>query len=413
MKYLRWLAPSSVLLSCLVACGDDTPSARTSFEEPAPVSLTAANRGLSLRYNASLRSAAALVAGDQEMATAGVIHTQVYAEDIHARVGETPRAPEPRIDVQLDEVYEDETIAPLISGFGTRYWVVDLQRLDREWLVDWNGLDRDSPDSRLASLTFTYRAQEEGGDYQSDVIERTVAAFEDADPRPESVIIGAEMERHYAAIPDDWPAFVSFARDLAAALRAVDPEVRVAVGFNWSNFLDTVVPQFVGAVGGDRVNYQAVQAAWDAVISPLYYDVSEIGQYTRVLDFYAFSSIPDPSRYPSPDALEAEHYAGIPTFFVENPERRLPVAWFALGWPVNSGSSAFFGDFLEFFLENAGGYETELVAWWGFSHLLSDVDCRPLTQTLELPASACFRGVYTSSGASVPGLRDVYFTDAP
>lgn len=409
----RLLVSSTALAVALVACGDDgPPPARTAFLPPAAVSMSTEVRGLTLFYTDSLRAITATLAQDQAAAANLVLHEQVYSEFAHVRVGNTPRAPEPRFDIRMDGLYDDDRLGARVDGAGALYWLVDLQRLDRQWLVDWNGLERDEPDVRATSLTFAIRAEDNDGDYQEAVIERVVDAFEDADPRPASVIIGAEMERHYAAVPEDWPAFASFVRDLAAALRAVDPAVRVGVGINWSSFMDTVVPRFVEAAGQTQVNFQAVRLAWEAVLDPLYLRTDPAtGLSSPVLDFYAFAAVPDSERYPTPAQLPEDHLSGPATFFDEYPAKELPVAWFAVGWPVNGASSEFFGAYWQYFVTHAGGVDVELAAWWGYGHLLRDSDCGTMTNQLGLPRSACFRGLYTSSGSPVADLRDAVFSD--
>lgn len=402
---LAWLFALSIFL---FACGDDT-GPRTSFISPAPVEVTAANRGLTIAATSSSLSLATRLTDDQAQASRLVVVDQIYSEYEHAKVGEVDRAPEPRFDVRMPATYETEDFRPSLDGAGSTYWVVDLQRLDREWLVDWNGLSRDEPEVREESLTFTVRRDQFDGDYQEDVIARVIAAFEDVTPKPQNVIIGTEMERHFAASPSDWPAFVAFSRELAAALRSVDPEVRVSVGINWSNFMTMIVPEFVGPVGGG-VTYQTVASAWEAVIEPLFVRRSATGAVEGLaFDFYAFAAIPDISRFSVPSSIPDDHFAGVQTYLSENPSEARPVAWFAVGWPSTSESSSFFGEYWERFVETAGGTDVELVAWWGYGHLLGQSDCRTMTDVLDLDRTACFRGLYSSSGAPVPGLRDAYF----
>lgn len=414
MNSIRRISPLALAAVAFVACGDDDGNgARTDFLAPAPIAMSAEVRGITGFYTDSLRSIASKLDEDGAAAHNFVVHEQIYSEFTHVRVGNQPRAPEPRFDVRMDALYGDDRIGTRLDDFDGLYWLVDLQRLDRDWLVDWNGLERDDADVRATSFTFSIRDADHDGDYQEASLERIVDAFEDADPRPASVIIGSEMERHYAAAPEDWGAFADFVGDVAGALRAIDPEVRVGVGVNWSNFMDDVVPRFVSAAGQSEVNFQAVRAAWEAVLDPLYLRTVDpvAGTFETALDFYAFSAVPDTTRYTSPSALPENHFSGPATFFAEYPTKELPVAWFAVGWPVNGSSSEFFGSYWDFFVAHAGGVDVELVAWWGYGHLLSDSDCRTMTDHVGLEPSACYHGLYTSSGSAVSGLRDAYFTD--
>jgi hypothetical protein len=148
------------------------------------------------------------------------------------------------------------------------------------------------------------------------------------------------------------------------------------------------------------------------VLGPLFFtENADTGLVSAELDFYAFESVPSTERYSQPSDMADDHYAGIPTYFLENPDRELSVAWFALGWPVNSPSSDFWGRFFENFLATAGGYDIELVSWWGYGHL-RDSECSTMTTTVGLTRSVCYRGIYSPSGSPVSGLGEIYFGDS-
>lgn len=410
MRLETRLAPLVATLA-LASCGDDDVTERTSLLDPQSVTMSAEVRGLSIFVEA-VETLGPRLTEDAEFADNLVYTEQIYSEFAHARVGNRDRAPEPRFDVRTDAFYANANFDGLRTTVPNHYWVVDLHRLDRNWLVDWNGLARDEPEVAPTSLTFGIRASEHDGDYQEDLVERISGAFEDAEPRPASVILGTELERHYGTTPGDWPALVSSIHEIRDALRAIDPAVRVGVGINWSNFSDSIVPRFVNAAGQSAVNYQVVEEAWDSVLGPLYFrEDPDTGVLSPLLDFYAFSSVPDITRYSQPSDLEASHYAGIPTYFSENPNKTLSVAWFALGWPVNSPSSDFWARFFDHFLENGGGYDIELVSWWGYGHL-RESECSTMTTTVGLTRASCYQGLYTPSGSPVSGLRDAYFEDA-
>lgn len=406
MHVARSFLYSGLACLALAACGDD-PAVRTDYLDPTPVTFNADNRGLTIQNGASLTSLSAKLAEDVTSAPAAVIVEQIYSERVHVAEGGTPRDPVPRFDNSISTLEDNTAVMNALADVQRTYWVVDLQRLDREWLVDWNGVGRDAEDTRNPAMTFSYRATEEDGDYQEALVDRIVGAFEDAAVRPQSVVIGMEMERHYLAVPEDWPAFIASVRQIRTALREVDPAVRVAVGFNWANFMDAAVPAFVGPAGQDSVNFQAVQLAWDTIIAPVYFDGADGAAPARVLDFYAFTAIPDAERYATPDDLDPSHFSAIPTYFAENPAHELPVAWTGIGWPIFQGSSSFVGEYLELFLSAAGGVNTELVTWWGYSHLQSN-DCRAYTQSIGTSNAICFRGMYQSSSAPVSGLRDLF-----
>ncbi|MCB9520977.1 MAG: hypothetical protein H6699_08885 [Myxococcales bacterium] len=412
MTGFRTLLAVGALAMAASACGDDGPPPdRTRLLEPQPLTVSSANRGLALTLTDSLRSLAESFRADAAFASNVVVTEQIYSEFEHAKVGEQPRQVEPRFDRRIDATYQDDRVGAQIPNFEYTYWVVDLQRLDREWLVDWNGLERDEPDDREGSLTFTIRATDFESDYQTDAIDRVVAALDGVADKPDAVIIGAEMEQHYLAVPEDWAAYVTFVRQLAAAIRAASPGTRVGAGINWSDFADEVVPRFIEASGHPEVTYQAYRLAWEAVLDPLYFDIDEAGVVTPALDFYAFASLPDVARYASPSQLALDHYAAIATHFDEFPNRELPVAWFAIGWASNSASTDFWPAFYERFLDTAGGYPVELVSWWGYNHLNASSEC-PTMLGMGLGRSICNRGIYTPSGSPASStLRDDYFAN--
>ncbi len=406
-----------VTIALTGACGDDGPSGPRSSFEPEPeqgLAMSPAIRGLHAYPSDSFGGLHEKFAADSLVSDNVVFYEQVYSEFHHAQVGGQPRQAPPRYHERVAAFYADPDFADtLTGGFERTWWVLDLQRLDREWLVDWNGLERDEPDLRATSLSFTIRATDHDSDYQEAVIASVVASFEDSGVVPTSLIVGSEMDRYYADNEGDWPAAVAFVRDLREAVRAVAPGVRVGVGINWSSFMDEVVPRFVGAAGEDEVNFAVVRAAWEAVIDPFYATVDpETGEVIgTVLDFYAFASIPDTTRYASPESIPDSHYAGIRTMFDESPERALPVAWFSVGWPVTNQSSAFWEGFLDRFLALNGGYTVELVSWWGYSQLSRDRDCGAMTGRVGVSIEICSRGLYSVSGSRSPGLHDRFFAD--
>lgn len=397
-------------VTVLAACGDDSGPDFIPPPDPSPITLTPELRAISVDVEA-VETLTPRIAQDAPLVRNMVYTEQIYSEFRHAQVGTSERATEPRFDVRAGDFYDNTSFDELRGEVPNHYWVVDLHRLNNEWLVDWDGLTRDEPDQAPTSLTFDIRASDFEGDYQEALVERISRAFEDADPRPSSVIIGSSLERHYELVPSDWPHLVSAVHQIRDALRAIDPAVRVSAGIDWSNFIDVVVPRFVNQAGETSVNYQVIETAWNEVLGPLYFSVNaETNEITFELDFYAFRSIPSAERYSQPSDLAEDHYVGIPGYFLNNADRTLSVAWFALGWEVNSPASDFWARFLEQFLATAGGYEMELVSWWGYGHL-REAPCETMTRSVGLQRWICYRGFYTPSGSPVTGLIDAYFGD--
>lgn len=404
----RILLPALAASLALAACGDDSGSGTIPPPDPTPITMTPELRAISVDVEGVGSLTPRLV--DDAPRVQNMVYTeQVYSEFRHAQVGTASRSAEPRFDTRVEDFYADTRFDSLRETIPNHYWVVDLHRLDQEWLVDWDGLERDEPEQAPLSLTFGIRATDFDGDYQEALVERISAAFEAANPRPASVIIGSSLERHYELQPDDWPHLVDAVHQIRDALRAIDPAVRVSAGVDWSNFLDVVVPRFVNAAGQTQVNYEVIETAWNEVLGPLYFSVDAVTEeVTFELDFYAFKSVPNPERYAQPADLADDHYVGIPGYFLNNEDRALSVAWFALGWEVNSAASNFWSAFLEKFLATAGGYDLELVSWWGYGNL-RDEDCSIMTRSVGVARWICLRGFYSATGAPTTDLVDAYF----
>jgi hypothetical protein len=384
---LRALAPVAALCA-LAACGDDGPTTPEFLSQPgAALTLDPSLRGINMQaLNSLFGNADLFLERDAAVANDVVIEGQAYSEFAQTQ-SQDRRAP--RISEQVARIVEDDRVGPFVDSAATRYLVVDLQRLDREWLVDWEGLARDEADVREQSLTFQIRADEHGSDLQADLTEYVLDALDEADGAIDALILGTEMDRWYASSPGDWPYFVDWVRATRDAAVAAQPGIRVAVGLNWSTFMTNVVPRFAES---GVVDYVAVETAWNAVIGPLYWD--EAGQRT-LLDFYAFASIPDPAAFGGdPDQIPWEHYAGIETFLDREPAQALPVAWFALGWPQNGDAPEPASRFLTRFLSFNGGYDVELVSWRGWVHL-GNAECTKYVE-VGAPASSCFAGLYPS-----------------
>jgi len=377
---------AAALPLALAACGDDGEKEPGFLDvSETPLSLENGTRGLYVHAMQSQYSNAEVFERDTDFANAVVLHAQVFSEYEQTQSASTSA---PRFDGRIEDMY-DSSLGDLVRGADTTVFVLDLLRLDRQWLTDWRGLDRDSPDVREQVFSFQARADAEGGDYQEDVVEYVLDAL--SVQVPTHLVIGADMEQYYLANPGDWPYFAAFVRQLRDAVRAEFPDVKIGVGINWSAFVDEVAPTFLAELERSSVDFVTVEAAWETVLDPLYYDMEN--EATR-LDFFAFSSVPDPATYgDDPNALPEWHYAGIPTMFDEEPARTLPVAWYSIGWPVTVASPAQPGAFLQRFLNDNGGYDVDLVAWWGYNHL-NEGECTKMQSDVGAPQNACFRGMY-------------------
>lgn len=377
------------LAGALVACGDE-PEPDPEFLAAPGAAITLSNdlRGINLRPLQSLFGNPDFVVRDFQAASAAVIELQTYGEFEQTQSADRTA---PRITSRIEALYDQAAVGPAIVAADRRYLVVDLQRLDRQWVNDWRGLDRDSPDNRAQSLTFQIRADQHDSDLQLEVTESILDALESANGTIESVVVGIEMDRWYDENPGDWVYYVQWVHSLRDELRAAQPGIRVGAGINWHGFMANVVPAF--AVDG-VVDFVAVRDAWNAVIDPLYFDEET---ETTLLDFYAFSALADAASFQdTPELVTWEQFAGIETMFRESPERAsIPVAWFSVGWMSLSESFEPAARYLQRFLGFNGGYDVELVSWTSYVNLTSTECTKHTGSEVGASPTVCFSGMYS------------------
>jgi hypothetical protein len=399
----------------LVACSEEEPAGPPEFlaTSSGTLALNPSNRALFATPIRSLYTTVDVFGTDLDVANHVILQSQMHSELGFLRTGDANAA---SFSQQIEEFWDEDFGVQIIDRADTQVTLVlDLHRMNREWLVDWRGLERDEPGNRESSFTFQIRQSANNSDFQQAIVGELLDALDVLDPSESPVVrvvVGTEMERHYLSAPQDWPYFVALVRLLDSSLAERFPTVQLSVGINWSNFMETVVPVFVDAEAGETgVTFPAVQRAWSAVIDPLYYaeddltSLAEDADYeaTPLLDFYAFASIPDPSLYENSAVnLPDTHYTGIPTMFDLQPFRAdLPLVWFNVGWPVDSESPERAGVFLERFLAlNAtDDYDVKpnhsMVAWWGYNYPLEN-ECNQLSDPGNINAglNVCFRGLY-------------------
>lgn len=378
----------------LAACKEDLPPPDPEFLPPPeqPLELTNATRGLFARELTSLSNDRDAFERDLGFVESVVVTEQIISEFELTRLAPNETA-QARLDNRVEALYDDAVLGPLVRQADRSVLVVDLMRVDDAWLVDWEDEDRDTPDRRETFLTFQIRADQHESDYQQDIVERTLDAIAAMEPAPTLVVLGHEMEQHYANVPGDWPYFVELAHDVRASVRETYPDTRVSVGINWSNFVDTIAPLFLEE-GETEVDFVTVQAAWNAVIDPLVWDAEN--EAPR-MDAWTFSSVPDPTLHPGgPSSLPDWHYAGVPTMFDEEPARAaLPMYWYSIGWPTETTDPVRGVSFLNRFLELNGGYDIELVAWQAYNSLMES-ECDRVTDPERIGGSLvdCYRGMY-------------------
>ena len=387
----------SSVFSFVVACGDDPPPAEPTFpSNPGGITLEANQIGMPLELNRSY--AANRVKYDTHAGNIGAlfIYEQIFSEYVAATEANGHTDLPERLD-DLYEEFEDE-----IALFDTEYLVIDLQRWDREWIVDWIGGTRDEPENRETYLYFGH--DDRRGDYWPEVEARLV----DTAQRfvPDAMIIGTEMNRYYAQNPDDWDNYIDFFWQMYDAIKEVNPDIDVAAGFNWAYFMESQVAEWVRNEESSE-GVVTLRRAYRYVIDPLVNRYDDSGNKTGQTDFVALAMIPDSSLYTSPSEIPDRYFGALREVF---PTGSTPVVFFQLGWPTRSSSSSLPQQFYQHFLDHAGGITIERVAWYGLTHLLQG-DCNSLTGDLiGAPETVCYRGMFSDSGAAT-ALSDSYFPE--
>lgn len=391
-----------------LACGDDAPPSEDVFDtiRGEAVVLTPQTRALTVTLARPLARLSAQFADDMQLVENVVVVDQLFSEPTHMEVANgVGEASEPRFNQRMASLYGDDRLSGSLALATRTYWVVDLQRLDREWLVDWRGLERDTPENREEQFTVTIRNADHDGDYARDAEAFILGAFANAPSPPTSLVIGSDLEQQYLAAPQDWPALVALVRQLADAVRAEYPEVRVAAGINWSRFMQDVVPGFEEV--GVTEEFGAVRAAWEAVIDPLYVtpeqnENGEVIGVTPFMDFYGFSLIPNPEvdlgGFAAPEDVPDEHFVGISQQFRQSPERALSVAFVRVGWPTQA-SSDFWARWFTRATAGLAGLDIEVLSWWGYENYEQSY-CSSQILAAGGRRFLCNRGFYSESGAS-------------
>jgi hypothetical protein len=379
--------PAVVSLLMLPFCADEVvPPPPPTFPAASALEISVEQRAFPIEVLRSYHANLSKYEFHSEDVGALFVLEQVHSEYWDATEG-SPSGGD--LDRRIDTLYEDAGYAAALARYDPIYFVVDFQRRDREWLVDWEGRLRDEEINR-GTFTFGVRRDENDDDYFFDVLDRIQNITEDH--VPEAIILGMEMNRYYDQAPGDWDNYVEFYWMLYDAIKETNAGVRVSAGFNWSYFVEVQVPSFVNE--GEAVTDVApFRRAYNAIIDPL---MTRDGGSNS--DFVALALIPDPANHGnSPSNIPDNYLGGLRLLFGEDDT---PIVWFQLGWPVSSSGSSIPGDFYTRFLAIAGGLNVERVAWYGLTHLI-DADCQALTgDQVGASQTVCFRGMFSVSGAN-------------
>lgn len=395
MRSLLTKSPLLALVMLSMACGDDPPPAEPEYPgNPGAITLETGQRGLPLELNRSYPANRTKYELHNEDVSALFVYGQIHSEYIAATEANGPA----EFQDYLDELFED--FDDQVALYDTHYIVADLQRLDREWILDWIGGSRDEPENRVEYLYFGH--PERQTDYWDDVEERLVQVANQF--QPEAIIVGAEMNLYYSQNVDDWDDYVAFYWTVYDAIKDASPSTRVSAGVNWAYFMESQIAGFAQEGESDS-GLLAMRRAYRAIIDPLVNRYDGEGNNIGQSDFAAIAMVPDPAAHGgTPSNVPDSFFGGLRDVYGSS----IPVVIFQLGWPVSGAGSSAPSQFFSHFLEHAGGFTLEAVSWYGLSHLISG-DCDPLTgPAIGAPQTICFRGMFSQSGAAT-ALSDIYF----
>ena len=413
----RWLCLALCLCVGwnLVACSED--------EEPAPPTYDAASgRALALdeaRRGIPYQPRISALAPRQQIRAAGeasrtlVLEEQLFSEYEFFR-GTPQNTGAAAYDALVSKALSHGEVPAFLGNQQRIVLALDLFRLDESWLIDWQGLRRDTAPDARQQIHFGV------ADYTSAIRTRLTRAIQ---ALPEGVaidvVLGVDMERYWLKDPERWASFVDFVHEVAPALRAEREGLRVSVGFNWYRFVHEVAatwpfpapteadpePEPEPLIDGRYPSYLRLVAAWQAVIDPLYYRTPEVGAREALLDFYALSFVvTDAGSLTPAQAVGELSMAGLWTRFRLEPDTRLPLAFVRLGWPVTTQSGADRGEFLTRWLAAAGDLAPDYVVWFGLHHFDDAGDCGALTGAgapIRAARWRCYRGLFQVNGQPV------------
>ncbi|MCA9566009.1 MAG: hypothetical protein KC561_21075, partial [Myxococcales bacterium] len=280
MRRLAWLFAIVGTFGLLLGCGEDPPEEKPTFpENPGAITISAEQRGLRMENTRSTRTQAASGKFESLQDSAGALFIPVQTYSEYVQQG----APgEPELDENVDALVDE--FADQLMLFDEIYLVVDLQRLDRTWLADWDGLQRDVPENRDV-LNFGR------DDFKDDVTQYVLNAVNRL--QPTAVIIGVEMNRYYSQNSADWDNYVDFFWSLREQIKTTNSNIRVGPGVAWSFLMEA---QVAGFISGDELasDVDPFLRAYNTIVAPL---VSRDG--TQV-DFVAPSLTPNTTLYSTP-----------------------------------------------------------------------------------------------------------------
>ncbi|MCB9522220.1 MAG: hypothetical protein H6702_02420 [Myxococcales bacterium] len=184
-----------------------------------------------------------------------------------------------------------------------------------------------------------------------------LAAFEDLARLPgiDHITVGLEMNRYYhlsiggARRDDDYSNWVTLYREVYAAIKAVNPAVKVGPGIHWGTFMRLTVPEVAAEYGlieaGSSVPDADLKAAVEFAARRTVWPLLRAGLRSDAApsaDYLAISMIPRQQEPPfngnPAGEVEAEvlrHYQYVPEVALG-----LPVVLPQIDWETQSGANA-------------------------------------------------------------------------
>jgi hypothetical protein len=272
--------------------------------------------------------------------------------------------------------------------------------------------------------------------YRQSIVETFV---ELADlPNLKYITVGAELNRYTyfrngadEPIPEDYVNLVTLYREIYAAVKAKNPDVKVGPGFSWDFFMNTSVPTVAGEFDlTDTTSFPAVYRTWQRTIYPFLIEAGDPGQFPKALsaDFVGFTVAPDIEADPfggDPAPSDEEDAAAVDRYFRYLSRMGdlklggagpLPIAFTQVDWPIKSaGFGNQKGPFLETFKRAVSHVDVAYAAWRRLSDLPTMVQGQvsPCDRVMESYCQAkefCNGGLITSSG-NVRDTLEIFTTD--
>ncbi len=269
---------------------------------------------------------------------------------------------------------------------------------------------------------------EEGGDNVNprfDIVEHrrsVIAAFEALAGLPDVayITVGLDMNQYFhtrvadAQRVDDYTNYVTLYREVYAAIKAVNADVKVGPGISWSVFRTLTVPEVARDHGLEADSLEALVLAHRLTIQPL---LTDGRGGPRAADYLGISMRPQVSLEPfrgSPGGEDdPEARAAILEWYrpVGLVAGDLPVVLPVIDW-AELGAGAKNGAYLETLKTALSGVNVEWAAWHRMSDLPRDSLCTKYTgrpDPLDYPETYCVSGIFNSSGdADTRGVLETF-----